>query len=275
MASTDSQSPGHFPMTSQSSTDDGEVFEDNDGYTRRRSSSVFLERTHSFRDGLRLKFERSRVVSEAKSQGEEMMRRYLRQEIERAGFPVPRPAMVSVDSRQSTSGAEEDTQSQLADASLLAIDVEPLTRQLVHLIKKYVYVSKGEMERLWQKAALEIQREDSPRTSSEFAKEIRSSLFKNGITMKRIVVLIIFCRDLTVANLKQGRKERAADIVSWSVSFIGKWVSDWVAPNGGWAKVLAPPECQTNRLLYTAATVLILTCAAVGLGVLFQNKRLQ
>ncbi|CAH1254472.1 Hypp1361 [Branchiostoma lanceolatum] len=162
-----------------------------------------------------------------------------------------------------------------ADASLLAIDVEPLTRQLVHLIKKYVYVSKGEMERLWQKAALEIQREDSPRTSSEFAKEIRSSLFKNGITMKRIVVLIIFCRDLTVANLKQGRKERAADIVSWSVSFIGKWVSDWVAPNGGWAKVLAPPECQTNRLLYTAATVLILTCAAVGLGVLFQNKRLQ
>ncbi|KAI8479683.1 hypothetical protein Bbelb_425830 [Branchiostoma belcheri] len=274
MASTDTQSPGHFHLASQSSTDDGEVFEDN-GYTRRRSSSVFLERTHSFRDALRLNLERSRGVSEAKSQGEELMRRYLRQEIERAGFPVPRPAMMSVDSRQS-SGAEEDAQSQhSSDASLLAIDVEALTRQLAYIIKKYAFVSKGEREKLWQKAAQEIQRENSPRNSSEFAEEMRSQLFKNGINMKRIIVLIIFCRDLTVANLRQGRKERAADIVSWSVRFIGNWVSDWVAPNGGWAKVLQPPECQTNRLLYTAATVLLLTCAAVGLGVLFQHKRLQ
>eukprot|EP00058_Branchiostoma_floridae_P024354 XP_002609844.1 hypothetical protein BRAFLDRAFT_78689 [Branchiostoma floridae] len=261
-------------MTSQSSTDDGEVFEDNGGYTRRRSSSVFLERTHSFRDALRLNFERSRVVSEAKSQGEELMRRYLRQEIERAGFPVPRPAMMSVDSRQS-SGAEENAQSQHSEAALLAIDVETLTHQLTYLIKKYVYVCKGEREKLWQKAALETQRENSARNSSEFAEEMRSQLFKNGINVKKIIVLIIFCRDLTIAHLRQGRKGKAADIVSWSVRFIGNWVSDWVAPNGGWAKVLQPPECQTNRLLYTAATVLLLTCAAVGLGVLFQHKRLQ
>ncbi|XP_006824777.1 uncharacterized protein LOC102803678 [Saccoglossus kowalevskii] len=195
---------------------------------QQHQESTFRKRTSSH--GLRLDVHCRCDDDEVTEEGRELFQNFLTSEIRREGLREP----ASLTPYPLTSPGTADALSPTSEYYK-----HPLWAQTGKDLRKMAdaFAKTKKRKQVKNKA-----KNVSSTFSSEFTydqfQDLLSTLFCDGITRERIVVLFFFCSDLAILTLRQNMMDYFHRVLMWSLRYISDRVCQWVRDQGGWEKVI-------------------------------------